>query len=63
MIRSVPRQTDLPRDASARDAQRTRALIAIGSLPCVLLNFVAFGNEDQVYGDVAQAEIERRETL
>ena len=49
--------------ASALDVERTRAMIGIWALSDAQLTFVAYGNEDAVYGQVAQAEIARRRTL
>lgn len=62
-IRTVPRSTDRAHDEPSSDAQRTRAMIAIPELSDLLLGIVAFGNEDEIYGKAAQAEMDRRERM
>lgn len=45
---------------SAVDVERQRALIHMTHLDSLRLDFVAYGNEDELYGEVARAEIDRR---
>ncbi len=60
-IEGLVQQGHLP--PSALDVERAAALARLGALLPLHLEFVAYGNEDRIYGEVAQAEVDRREQM